>query len=46
MPHYNGSCHIYDRVSSYNICFSILLAILFSLTNKTIPTLMGHVSTR
>ena len=46
MSHYNGSCHINVGVSSYNICFSILLGILFSLTNKTIPTLIGHVSTR
>ena len=44
MSHYNLSCHINVCVSSYNICFSILLGILFSLTNKTILTLMGRLN--
>ena len=44
MSHYNLSCHINVGVSSYNICFSIMPGILFSLTNKTILTLMGRLN--
>ena len=39
----NWSCHINVRISSFNIYLSILLGILTSQTNETIPTLMGHV---
>ena len=46
MSYYNGSCHINVGVSSYTVCLGILLGILTSQTNETVPNLMGHVSTR